>query len=132
MDAPPLRPHSYLTKSRDGRGAIQRPLVVVVDDDESVRESVPDLLRVFGFAVRAFSSSEEFLVSDSYGQAKCLVLDMAMPGITGLELQQELKLRGRKIPIIFMTGQRDESVRRRHSRGGRRGSAQTIQRHDSP
>jgi FixJ family two-component response regulator len=86
--------------------------VVVVDDDESVRESVPDLLRVFGFAVRAFSSSEEFLVSDSYGQAKCLVLDMAMPGITGLELQQELKLRGRKIPIIFMTGQRDESVRK--------------------
>jgi FixJ family two-component response regulator len=86
--------------------------VVVVDDDESVRESVPDLLRVFGFAVRAFSSSEEFLISDSCAQAKCLVLDMAMPGMTGLELQQELKLRGRKIPIIFMTGQRDESVRK--------------------
>lgn len=100
-------------KSLNGRDTVQRPLVAVVDDDESVRESLPDLLREFGFEARAFASAEEFLVSDSYGQTKCLVLDIAMPGMTGLDLQQELKVRGHKIPIIFMTAQKDESVRER-------------------
>ena len=59
------------------------PLVAVVDDDESVRESLPDLLREFGFATRSFSSAEEFLASDSLVQTGCLVLDIAMPGMTG-------------------------------------------------
>src|SRR5437588_362025 len=66
-------------------------LVSVVDDDESVRESLPDLLREFGFAARAFSSPEEFLASDCVGQTRCLILDIAMPGMTGPGLQQELK-----------------------------------------
>ncbi|HUL33668.1 MAG TPA: response regulator [Candidatus Eisenbacteria bacterium] len=95
------------------RTSIQRPLVAVVDDDESVRESLPDLLSEFGFGARAFSSAADFLVSDSIGQAKCLLLDIAMPGMTGLDLQQELKVRGHKIPIIFITAQKDESVRKR-------------------
>lgn len=86
-------------------------LVSVVDDDESVRESLPDLLRELGFAVRPFSSAEEFLASDCVDQTKCLILDVAMPGMTGPELQQELKQRGQKIPIIFITAQRDETVR---------------------
>jgi FixJ family two-component response regulator len=86
-------------------------LVSVVDDDESVRESLPDLLREFGFAVRAFSSAEEFLASDCVDQTKCLILDVGMPGMTGPELQQELKHRGKKIPIVFITAQRDETVR---------------------
>jgi FixJ family two-component response regulator len=90
-----------------------RSLVSVVDDDESVRESLPDLLREFGFAVRAFSSAEEFLGSDCVEQTKCLILDIAMPGITGPELQQELKQRRQKIPIIFITAQRDETIRAR-------------------
>ena len=60
-----------------------RSLVSVVDDDESVRESLPDLLREFGFAVQAFSSAEEFLASDCVGQTRCLILDIAMPGMTG-------------------------------------------------
>ena len=90
-----------------------RSLVSVVDDDESVRESLPDLLREFGFAVRAFSSAEEFLASDCVDQTKCLILDIAMPGITGPELQQELKQRRQKIPIIFITAQRDETIRAR-------------------
>jgi len=90
-----------------------RSLVSVVDDDESVRESLPDLLREFGFAVRAFSSSEEFLASDCIEQTSCLILDIAMPGMTGPELQQELKIHGKEIPIIFITGQRDETVRAR-------------------
>jgi FixJ family two-component response regulator len=90
-----------------------RSLVSIVDDDESVRESLPDLLIEFGFAARAFSSPEEFLASDSVGQTKCLILDIAMPRMSGPELQQELKLRGREIPIIFITASTDKSVRPR-------------------
>ena len=89
------------------------PLVAIVDDDESVRESLPDLLREFGFATHAFSSAEEFLTSDSLVQTGCLVLDIAMPGMTGFDLQQELKLRGRSIPIIFISAHKDEGVRKR-------------------
>ena len=88
-------------------------LVAVVDDDESVRESLPDLLREFCFAVRAFSSAEEFLASDCVEQSNCLILDIAMPGMTGPELQQELSVRRHEIPIIFITAQRDETVRAR-------------------
>lgn len=91
--------------------AIERPLVAVVDDDESVRESLPDLLREFGFAAHAFSSAENFLASDSIGKTRCLILDIAMPGMTGLALQRELKIRKHKIPIIFITAQKDEAVR---------------------
>lgn len=89
------------------------PLVSVVDDDESVRESLPDLLREFGFAAHAFSSAEAFLASDSVGETRCLILDIAMPGMTGLDLQRELKIRAHKIPIIFITAQKDEAVRAR-------------------
>ena len=89
------------------------PLVSVVDDDESVRESLPDLLRAFGFSVNAFSSAEEFLASGSVGQTKCLVLDVAMPGMTGPELQRELARRGQTIPIVYITAQRDETIRPR-------------------
>jgi FixJ family two-component response regulator len=87
--------------------------VSVVDDDESVRESLPDLLREFGFTVQAFSSGEDFLASDFIGQTRCLVLDIAMPGMTGPDLQQELARRRQEIPIIFITAQRDETVRPR-------------------
>jgi FixJ family two-component response regulator len=92
---------------------VERPLVSVVDDDESVRESLPDLLSEFGFAASTFSSPEEFLASDCVGQTRCLVLDVAMPGMSGPDLQQELKRRGRDIPIIFITASTDKSVRPR-------------------
>jgi len=88
-------------------------LVSVVDDDESVRESLPDLLRECGFAVQAFSSAKEFLSSDYVGQTRCLILDVAMPGMTGLDLQRELILRRRPIPIVFITANADELVRSR-------------------
>ncbi len=88
-------------------------LVSVVDDDESVRESLPDLLREFGFEARAFSSAQEFLSSDSVDQTGCLILDIAMPGMSGPELQRELRRRHRQIPIVFITGQRDETIRDR-------------------
>ena len=90
-----------------------RPLISVVDDDESVRESLPDLLREFGFAARAFSSADEFLASDFIEQTKCLLLDITMPGMSGPDLQQELKRRRQEIPIVFITAQRDETVRSR-------------------
>ena len=85
-------------------------LVSVVDDDESVRESLPDLLTEFGFAAPAFASAQEFLASNSIDQTRCLVLDVAMPGMTGPDLQRELALQGRDIPIIFITAHKDESV----------------------
>jgi FixJ family two-component response regulator len=90
-----------------------RLLVSVVDDDESVRESLPDLLREFGFAARTFSSAEEFLASDYVDQTRCLILDIAMPGTTGPDLQRELKVRRQEIPIVFITGNRDETMRPR-------------------
>lgn len=88
-----------------------RPLVSVVDDDESVRESLPDLLREFGFSVEAFSSAEEFLASPAANESRCLILDIAMPGMTGPELQKELARRGNGVPIVFITAYADD-VRR--------------------
>ena len=90
-----------------------RPLISVVDDDESVRESLPDLLKEFGFDAQAFSSAEEFLASDSVSQTSCLVLDVAMPGMTGPDLQRELTIRRQEIPIVFITAHRDDTVRPR-------------------
>jgi FixJ family two-component response regulator len=90
-----------------------RSLVSVVDDDESVRESLPDLLREFGFEARAFASAEEFLASDCLGGTECLVLDVTMPGMTGPALQFELTRRRLAIPIVFITAHRDEGLRPR-------------------
>ena len=106
-------PHSLDMLSVQDVGRNERPLLCIVDDDESVRESLPDLIKEFGFGVRAFSSAEGFLSSGSVDETSCLILDIAMPGMSGLELREELKRRGREIPIIFITGQRDEAVRTR-------------------
>jgi FixJ family two-component response regulator len=108
---------------------VTRSLVSVVDDDESVRESLPDLLREFGFAVQAFASAEEFLASDYVDRTRCLILDVAMPGMCGPDLQQargkpssiastqqarpELTVRRREIPIVFITAHGDETIRPR-------------------
>jgi len=91
----------------------KRSLISVVDDDESIRESLPDLLREFGFSAHTFSSAEEFLASADLTQTDCLILDIAMPGMSGPELQRELKIRGDNTPIIFITAQRDETARPR-------------------
>jgi FixJ family two-component response regulator len=88
-----------------------RPLVSVVDDDESVRESLPDLLRVFGFAAETFASAEEFLASDRVDDTRCLILDIAMPGMSGPDLQRELVRRRQEIPIVFITAHADHPVR---------------------
>jgi FixJ family two-component response regulator len=82
-------------------------LVSVIDDDESVRESIPDLLRTFGFHVRAFDSAEAFLGSDVIEVTRCVVLDVAMPGMSGPELFERLKQRPKALPVIFITAQRN-------------------------
>jgi len=92
---------------------VARPLISVVDDDESVRESLPDLLREFGFEAQAFSSAEEFLASESVADTNCLVLDVAMPGMSGPDLQRELTLRDQEVPIVFITAHRDAAIRPR-------------------
>ncbi|KQV29677.1 two-component system response regulator [Rhizobium sp. Root1203] len=92
--------------------------VSVVDDDESVREALPDLLRSFGLSVEAFASAEAFLNSKSLETSDGMILDVAMPGMTGPELQQELGRRGRRISIIFITAIKDEDVRSKLIREG--------------
>jgi len=121
MEVPHGMLHCFVMESPKGRSGSERPLLSVVDDDESVRESLPDLLREFGFAARAFSSAEEFLSSGCVDETSCLILDIAMPGMTGPELHQELKRRGQEIPIIFITGQRDETIRARMLKQGAAG-----------
>jgi FixJ family two-component response regulator len=86
-------------------------LISVVDDDNSVRESLPDLLNEFGFVSETFSSAEEFLASNYQDRTKCLLLDVTMPGMSGPDLQQELAKRHQNIPIVFITAHREETVR---------------------
>ena len=93
--------------------AVPGSLVAVVDDDESVRESLPDLLREWGLAVQGFSSAEDFLASGAVNETGCLILDVAMPGMSGRELHQELLRRRLAIPVVFITGQLDEGMRPR-------------------
>jgi FixJ family two-component response regulator len=87
--------------------------VTIVDDSESVRESLPDLLQEVGFAVQAFESAEAFLTSGAADATGCLVLDVALPGMSGPELQQELRRRGKAVPIVFITAQGDRSLKPR-------------------
>ena len=90
-----------------------RRLVTVVDDDVSVRESLPDLLRHFGFDSQTFPSAEAFLECDAVGQTSCLILDVGLPGLNGPDLHQELLRRGHRVPTIFITAQGDLSLRPR-------------------
>ena len=87
------------------------PPIAVVDDDEFVRESLPDLIGEFGYTAHAFSSAEAFLTSGCVAQTKCLVLDVAMPGMTGPDLQVELLARGHEIRTIFITAHGADTVR---------------------
>jgi len=88
-----------------------QPLVAVVDDSESVRESLPDLLQQVGFAVQAFASAEDFLASEAIDATNCLILDVGLPGMSGPDLQEELARRGNTLPIVFITAQGDTSLR---------------------
>jgi FixJ family two-component response regulator len=86
-------------------------IISVVDDDDSVRESLQGLIRAFGFAVEAFASAEEFLNSDQLPNTRCLILDVRMPGMNGIELQRRLVASHCGIPVIFITAHGDETAR---------------------
>ena len=88
-------------------------LVSIVDDDESVREALPELLTEFGFEAHAFSSAEEFLASNDVARTACLIVDVAMPGMSGPALQQELARRRQEIPIVYITAQSEARIRPR-------------------
>ena len=94
------------------------PLISVVDDDESVRESLSGLIRSVGFGVMVFASAEEFLSSNRLLDTDCLILDVRMPGMNGLELQRRLAASHTSIPVIFITAHGDEEARVRALNGG--------------
>ena len=93
-------------------------LISVVDDDDSVRESLQCLIRSFGFAVEPFASAEEFLKSDHLRDTRCLILDVRMPGMNGIELQRRLVASHYEIPVIFITAHGGESARSQALRDG--------------
>jgi FixJ family two-component response regulator len=104
----------HLRKINGSREDAQMPaqlVVSVVDDDESVRESLPPLLEALGFVARAFTSAEAFLGSDAIARTSCLILDITMPGMSGVELYRELKVRGCNIPVIFITARGNGPLR---------------------
>lgn len=104
-----------------------RLLASVVDDDQSFREALPELLNELGFAVRTFSSAKDFLASDAALHSSCLILDVAMPAMTGPELFCELRRHDVRIPVIFITARRDEVARSQLlADGGGRVFVQTV------
>jgi FixJ family two-component response regulator len=94
------------------------PTVLLVDDDASVRKSVTRLLEAAGYAVEAFASARDFLASEPHSGPCCLVLDVRMPGLTGLELQEALTTAGRRMSIVFVTGHADVPMTVKAMKGG--------------
>ena len=97
---------------------VNAPLISIVDDDDSVRESLSGLIRSVGFKAVVFASAEEFLNSGQLRNTDCLILDVRMSGMNGLELQRQLGASHCEIPIIFITAHGDEEVRSRALNGG--------------
>jgi FixJ family two-component response regulator len=89
------------------------PLISIVEDDESMRESTKGLIRSLGYQAATFASAEEFLQSDSVGDTSCLIADVQMPGLSGLDLQRWLIDRGVRLPTIFITAFPEEGTRDR-------------------
>jgi FixJ family two-component response regulator len=88
----------------------ETPLLAIVDDDESIRDTTKDLLESAGFSAATFDSAESLLTSDSLNRFSCLITDVRMPGMTGIELHRHLVASGRAIPTILMTAYPDERV----------------------
>jgi FixJ family two-component response regulator len=89
------------------------PMISIVDDDESVREATKGLVRSLGYGAFTFASAEEFLNSDHVDETSCVITDLQMPGLSGVELQKTLIAEGRRLPVIFITAYPDERTRRR-------------------
>jgi FixJ family two-component response regulator len=94
------------------------PVISIVDDDESFRQATASLIRSIGYATAAFASAEEFLQSDHVHDTACLISDVQMPGMSGIELQNRLIARGHRLPVIFITAFPEEKVRRRALEAG--------------
>ena len=101
-----------------GEIGIAKKLISVVDDDESIRRTTTFLIESFGFRAEAFESAESFLKSSQLHTTSCLILDVLMPGMNGLQLQRELASAGYGIPIVFITSHEDKESRRRAMRAG--------------
>jgi len=93
-------------------------LIAIIDDDEAVRVSLLDLVEMFGYAVETFASAPEFLSSPRISETRCLLLDISMPGMTGIDLYRELKRRDIRIPVVFMTGHAQDSLVREAKQAG--------------
>jgi FixJ family two-component response regulator len=102
-------------------GQTDRPLITVVDDDVSFREALAGWLESFGFNAMAFESAAGLLQSDCLLEAACLIVDVEMPGMSGLELQAELNARGNATPLLFITSRTDVLTRDRAIKAGARG-----------
>jgi FixJ family two-component response regulator len=94
------------------------PVISIVDDDASVREATTGLVRSLGYAAAAFASAEEFLESDRVDDTSCLITDVQMPGLSGIELQSRLAAAGRRMPIIFVTAFPEDRIRARALEAG--------------
>jgi FixJ family two-component response regulator len=88
-----------------------RPNICIIDDDESVRRALGRLIRSVGLSVEIFATAEEFLEAPEPPVPRCLILDVHLPGLSGLELQERLKAEGRVIPVVFITAYREDQVR---------------------
>ena len=97
---------------------IEMPLISIVDDDESVRNALKSLIDSVGFRAEVFDSGEKFLNSPYLSQTDCLIADVRMPGMSGLELQERLSAAGRSIPIVFISAHEDKDARARGLRAG--------------
>jgi len=93
-------------------------IVMIVDDDESIRRAARRLIKSYGFPVETFASAEDFLSSGRLHETACLVLDVQMPGLNGLELQSRLITDGHQVPIIFITAFNDENARAQALKAG--------------
>ena len=93
-------------------------MISIVDDDESMREATKGLVRSLGYQAATFSSAEEFLQSDSVGKTSCLITDVQMPGLSGIDLQRWLTDRGNRMPTIFITAFPEEPARERAMKAG--------------
>ena len=97
---------------------MRTPMIAIVDDDDAVREAMKALVRSLGYHASTFASADEFLNSEQVHDTSCLITDVQMPGLSGIDLQDRLIARGHRIPIIFITGYPDENVRTRAMKAG--------------
>ena len=106
------------------------PIIAIVDDDEMVREATENLVRSLGYQASTFGSADEFLNSEQIHDISCIITDLHMPGLSGIDLQDWLIARGHHVPLIFITAYPDENVRLRVMKAGAIGFLSKPYNHD--